>query len=186
MIGGPENFFKYEFEEIICLLILQLIWLIVLSIFRFSCEKIGGPPYCPREKLSGPPFEACEKIGGPPWKSSAPPPPIFNERSLNKCKLIHFFIKCKAQFRSYQWSNYLTIDLKCFFPDGWWQNTSKHPRSALSKTAIIDYLLFKRKSGNTTELKYECSAWTNFAQQLTWPCISCTGNIKTLSCQYLY
>ena len=66
MIGGPVNFFKYEFEEIICLLILHLIWSIVHSIFRFSCEKIGGPPYCPREKLSGPPSEACEKIGGPP------------------------------------------------------------------------------------------------------------------------
>ena len=86
MIGGPENIFKYEVEEIICLLILQLIWSIVHSILRFSCEKIGGPPYRPCEKLSGPPFEACEKIGGPPWKSSGPPvPPIFNEHSLREC-----------------------------------------------------------------------------------------------------
>ena len=43
--------------------------------FEFSCEKIGGPPYRPREKLSGPPFEACEKIGGPLRKNLRPPYP---------------------------------------------------------------------------------------------------------------
>ena len=44
MIGGPEKIFKYEVEEIICLLILQLIRLIVHSILRFSCEKKVPPP----------------------------------------------------------------------------------------------------------------------------------------------
>ena len=50
------------------------------SIIRFSCEKIGGPPYCP-----------CEK-------------PIFNERSLiayliNKCIITFQFLDTINKYR---------------------------------------------------------------------------------------